>query len=141
MKRVLTKLVSCVFMFMCTISANPQELIFKSYHVYTTDEDKYDKSNEQMAEAKICIDETNLEIKLCLYNRKAGKWMPISMKIDYKVDLGVNKKIGTLNMCKNNAGHDCGVCICETDEGTFVDLHNFVEADKFLSCWALCNTK
>jgi len=120
---------------MGTIAVNSQELKFKSYHVYTTEEDKYVQSNERMSEAKICINEANQEIEISLFNRQASKWMPISMKIDYKLDLGVNKKIGTLYMCKNNSGHACGVCICDTDEGTFVDLHNFIEAQKTLSCW------
>lgn len=135
MKEKVKGLFACVLMLMCAIAVNSQELKFKSYHVYTTDEDKYVQSNEQLSEAKICINETNQEIVLSLYNREVDKWMPISIKIDYKVDLGVNKKIGTLYMCKNNAGHACGVCICNTDEGTFMDLHNFVEADKSLSFW------
>lgn len=108
---------------------------FKSYHIYTADEDKYVQANEQFADSKVCIDEIKKEIGLSLYNPKLGEWMTFTVKVSYKVDLGVKTKIGTLYMCTNNANQTCGVCICNTGEGTFIDLHNFYVGEKSLNCW------
>jgi hypothetical protein len=135
------KLLACVLMLMCANAVNSQELKFKSYHVYTTDEDKYVQSNEQLSESKICIDETNQEIELSLFNREAGKWIPFQMKIDYKVNLGINKKNGTLYICTNNANRACSVYFSESDKGLFVELTHFFEAEKAMSCWMSCDAK
>lgn len=38
-------------------------------------------------------------------------------------------------MCSNNAEQPCGVCVCNTKEGLFIDLHNFMMGKTPLSCW------
>ena len=112
-----------------------EEYIFNSYHIYTTDEDKYSESNICNDSSKVCIDEVNQEIELYLYNREAGKWMPFGMKINHKIDLGIKAKIGTLYMCTNNANQPCSMCICNTEEGYSIDVHNFNVDERPLSFW------
>lgn len=118
-----------------TMVSHGENYAFKSYHLYITDEDKYLPTNVQNDNSKVCIDEINQEIELSLYNHVADKWMTFSVKINYKVDLGVNSKLGTLYVCTNNANQTCGVCIVNTDKGTFIDLHHFVVGEQALNCW------
>lgn len=108
---------------------------FKSYHIYTSYEDKYLQANEHNDSSMICIDETNQEIELSLYNRETERWMTFTMRMDYKIDLGISPKVGTLYMCTNKANQTCGVCVCYIGEEMFIDLLNFYEVDKPLSCW------
>ncbi len=108
---------------------------FKSYHIYSTDDDKYIQTNELSDSSKICIDETNQEIELSLYNREVGKWMVFNLKINYRVTLGFKSNIGTLYFCTNNLNQTCSVCVCNNDEGTFIDFHNFYIGEKPMCCW------
>lgn len=111
-----------------------QNYDFKSYHLYTTDEDKYSSTNVQNAAAKVCLDEDNQEIELSLYHPKEGSWKIITMRIYYKANLGLKSKFGTFYMCKNTSGQTCSVYISNTEEGFFIDLHNVMQ-EQFSSCW------
>lgn len=135
MKRIEKRLIACFVMLLCVLFVKSQNYSFKSYHIYTTDEDRYVQANEQNADSKVCIDEVNKEIELSLYNRETGKWMTFPLAISYKVDIAVKTKIGTLYMCTNNTNQTCGVCIVNTEEGLLIDLHNFYGGEKSLSCW------
>lgn len=135
-KMNIRKMIVCFCMFLVTAVSYGEDYVFKSYHIYTTDEDRYVQANEQNADSKVCIDEVNKEIELSLYNREAGKWMTFPLAISYKVDIAVKTKIGTLYMCTNNTNQTCGVCIVNTEEGLLIDLHNFYGGEKSLSCWA-----
>ena len=134
-KMNIRKMIVCFCMFLVTAVSYGEDYVFKSYHIYTTDEDRYVQANEQNADSKVCIDEVNKEIELYLYNREAGKWMTFPLAISYKVDIAVKTKIGTLYMCTNNTNQTCGVCIVNTEEGLLIDLHNFFEGPQKLSCW------
>ena len=129
------KVFVCFCMLIFTAIAYGENYVFKSYHIYTSEEDKYLKDNIQDAESKVSIDEINQTIKLSLYNRESGKWTTFTVKIDYKMDLGFKTKVGTLYLCKNNGNQTCGVCIVNTNEGKFIDLHNFYSGEQTLSCW------
>lgn len=122
-------------MLFCVNTIVGQNYDFNSYHLYTNGEDKYSQTNALNADAKVCIDETNEEIELSLYNPNEKKWKSFSLKIDYFVDLGFKTNIGKLYMCSNNAKQPCGVCVCNTKEGLFIDLHNFIMGETPLSCW------
>ena len=136
MKKIFKKVAACAILLFCFISVKSQDYSFTSYHIYTTDEDKYLSSNVQNNNSKVCIDEVNKEIELCLFNREAGKWMTFPLAISYKMDIvGVKTKIGTLYICTNNANQTCSVCIVNTKEGTVIDLHNYYVGEKSLSCW------
>ena len=135
------KLAVFLFMLFCVVAVNAQVYSSNSYHFYTSDEDKYLESNVQNDSLKICIEETNQDIELCIYNHVANTWMTYNVKINYKVDLGVKTKIGTLYMCTNNANQTCSVCIVNTDDGTIIDLHHFVVGDQALSCWLKTDNK
>ena len=135
MKRCVIKMLACVFCVFFALSVKSQEYTFKSYHIYTTDEDKYVLSNEQNDSSIICFSEDNQEILLKLYNRGVNKWMNFVLKINQKIDLGFKGKIGTLYLCANNANKTCGVCIVNTNEGIFIDLHDFYVGERTISCW------
>lgn len=135
MKKIFKKVSACAILLFCFLSVKSQDYSFTSYHIYTTDEDKYLSSNVQNNNSKVCIDEVNKEIELCLFNREAGKWMTYPLVISYKVDIGVKTKIGTLYMCTNNANQTCCVCIVNTKKGTVIDLHNYYVGENSLSCW------
>ncbi len=122
-------------MLFCVSPVVGQNYEFKSYHLYSNEEDKSSTSNVQNADAKVCIDEVNQEIELSLFHPKEGKWKPFSMRINYKADLGIKSKFGTFYMCTNNTGQPCGVCVCNTEEGLFIDIHNFFIEEQSLSCW------
>ena len=134
-KMNIRKMIVCFCIFLVTAVSYGEDYVFKSYHIYTTDEDRYVQANEQNADSKVCIDEVNKEIELSLYNREAGKWMTFPLAISYKVDIEVKTKIGTLYVCSNNANQTCGVCVVNTEEGILIDLHNFFEGPQKLSCW------
>jgi len=129
------KIAVFIGMLFCVSPVFGQNYDFKSYHLYTNDENKYSPTNALDADAKVCIDETDQEIELSLYNSNEEKWKSFSLKIDYFVDLGFKTKIGRLYMCSNNAEQPCGVCVCNTEEGLFIDLHNFIMGETPLSCW------
>ncbi len=135
MNKILKKLTVCLFTSFCFMSVNAQVYSFNSYHIYTSDEDKYLETNVQNDSSKICINEASQVIEFGIYNHVADKWMPFNLKINYKMDLGLKKKIGTLYMCTNNANQVCGVCVLDNEEGTFIDLRHFFIGDKPLSCW------
>lgn len=135
-KQLLNRILVFTVLFLCVVFVNAQKYIFSSYHIYTTYEDKYLPTNAQNDNLKLSVDEVNKKIELSLYNREEGKWMTFPIAISYKVDLEVKTKIGTLYMCTNNANQTCGVCFVNTEEGLFIDLHNFYGGEKSLSCWA-----
>lgn len=130
------KIIVCLVLLIPITKTYAEEYIFNSYHIYTTDEDKYSPSNICNDSSKVCIDEVNQEIELYLYNREAKKWMPFAMKVNNIVDLGIKTKIGTLYMCTNNANQPCSMCICNTEEGYSIDVHNFIIGEQPLSFWA-----
>lgn len=125
----------------CVSPVFGQNYDFKSYHLYTNDEDRYSSANTLNADAKVCIDETNQEIELSLYIPNEKKWKAFSMKINYHVDLGLTTIVGKLYMCSNNAEQPCCVCVCNTDEGLLVDLHCFFMGEKSLNCWVNAEKK
>jgi hypothetical protein len=135
LKNRVFKIAVFIGMLFCVSPVVGQNYEFKSYHLYSNDEDKYSPTNVQNADAKVCINEVNQEIELSLYIPNEGKWKNFSMVINYKIDLGVKSKFGTLYMCANNIGQSCGVCVCNTKEGLFIDLHNFMMGETPLSCW------
>lgn len=136
MERInISKFIACFYMLLVTAVSYGENYVFKSYHIYTTDEDKYAQANEQNADSKVCIDEVRQEIELSLFNREEGKWMTFPLAINYKVNIEVKTKIGVLYMCTNNANQTCGVCVVNTEEGALIDLHNFYGGEKSLSCW------
>lgn len=61
-------------MLFCVSPVLGQNYDFKSYHLYTNDENKYSPTNALDADAKVCIDETDQEIELSLYNSNEEKW-------------------------------------------------------------------
>lgn len=138
-KMIIKKVIVCLCMLFLANMSYAEDYVFKSYHIYTTDEDKYVKANEQNDSAKLCIDEEKQEIKFSLYNSEAANWMTFDLKISYKADIGYKAKFGTLYMCTNNANKPCGVCICNTKDGAFIDLHDFFEGPQTLSCWVKAN--
>ncbi len=129
------KITMLLFTVFCFMSIKAQVYSFNSYHIYTTDEDKYMETNVQNDSSKICINEKNQKVEFSIYNHVSDKWMLFNLKINYKMELGLKKKIGTLYMCSNNANQICGVCVLDNEEGTFIDLHHFFVGDKLLSCW------
>lgn len=135
------KLAVFLFMLFCVVAVNAQVYSSNSYHFYTSDEDKYLESNVQNDSLKICIEETNQDIELSIYNHVADKWMTFDVKIDYKLDIGFKSNIGTLYVCTNNTNQTCGVCIVNTDEGTLIDLHHFFVGEQALSCWVKSEKK
>lgn len=135
-KQIFKRVIAFTAIFLCVVSVNAQDYCFSSYHIYTNDDDKYLTTNVQNDSTKVLINEASQEIELSLYNREANKWIGFALKVNYKIDLGIKTKIGTLYMCTNNANQTCGVCIVKTNEGTFVDFHNFYAGEKSLSCWA-----
>lgn len=133
MKRfLLYRITTCFVMLMCVSYAKSQHFSFDSYHVYMTNEDKFSTTNVQNDSAKVCIDEVNQEIELCLYRKEFGKWMPISLHIDYSVDIsGPKSKIGNLYVCENAAKQRCTVLVDDTSDGVFIDFHDFMP----MNCW------
>ena len=138
-KKLLNRIIAFVVVCLCVISVNAQEYCFSSYHIYTNDDDKYLTQNEQNDSSKVCIDEANHEIEFSLYNQETKKWMSFALKVNSKIDLGFKAKIGTLYICTNNADQTCGVCVCHTEDGVFIDLHDFFVSDRPLSCWVKSN--
>ena len=134
-KQILKVCIAFAVMCLCKVSVNAQDYNFSSYHLYTNDDDRYLTTNVQNDSCKICIDETNREIELSLYNSEAEKWMTFAITISYKMDLGFTAKVGTVYICTNNANQTCGVCIVNTNDGTFIDLHDFFGGEQSLSCW------
>lgn len=65
--------------------------------------------------------------------------MSYALKINSKINLGFKAKIGTLYICTNNADQTCGVYVCHTEDGVFIDLHDFFVSDRPLSCWVKSN--
>lgn len=135
MKNRVLKIAVFIGMLFCVSPVVGQNYDFKSYHLYSNDEDKYSPSNVHNADARVCINEANQEIELSLYFPNDGKWKPFSMRINYKADLGLKSKYGTLYMCTNNAGQPCGVCVVDTKDGLFIELHNFLAGERSLNCW------
>lgn len=135
-KQIFKQCIAFAVMCFCHVSVNAQVYNFSSYHIYTNDDDKYLTTNVQNDSSKVFINEENREIKLSLYNSEAKKWMTFVMNVNYKLDIGFKKKIGVLYMCTNNANKTCGVCIMNTNEGVFIDLHDFFVSDRSISCWA-----
>lgn len=80
------RIVVFIGMLFCVNTIVGQNYDFKSYHLYTNDENKYSLTNALNADAKVCIDETNQENELSLYNPNEKKWKSFSLKIDYFVD-------------------------------------------------------
>ena len=93
MNKILKKLTVFLFTSFCFMSVNAQVYSFNSYHIYTSDEDKYLETNVQNDSSKICINEASQVIEFGIYNHVADKWMPFNLKINYKMDLGLKKKI------------------------------------------------
>lgn len=142
MERInIKKIIASLSLSLFTIVSYGENYVFKSYHIYTSDDDKYLETNVQNDNSKICIEETNQDIEFSLYNHEADKWMSFNVKINYKVDLGFKAKIGTLYVCTNNANQTCSVSIIKTDEGTFIDLHHFFVGEQALSCWVKSEKK
>lgn len=141
MIKIMKKLTMLLFTVFCFMAINAQVYSSNSYHIYTSDDDKYLDANVQNDSSKISINEINQDIKLSIYNHVADSWMTYNVKINYKVDLGVKSKIGTLYMCTNNANQTCSVCIVKTDDGTIIDLHHFVVGEQALSCWVKSEKK
>lgn len=135
------KLAVFLFNLFCVVAVNAQVYSSNSYHVYISDEDKYIEANVQHDSSKICIEEINQDIEFSIYNHVTRKWKSFNVKIDYKLDLGFRSNIGTLYVCTNNANQTCGVCIINTDEGTFIDLHHFFVGEQALSCWVKTDNK
>lgn len=134
-KQILKECIAFAIMFFCHVSVNAQDYCFSSYHFYTNDDDKYLTTNVQNDSSKVCINEGNQKIELSLYNRESKKWMTFALKVNSIVDIGFKAKIGTLYICTNNANQTCGVCVVNTKEGTFIDLHDFYAGEKTISCW------
>ena len=134
-KTITKKSIVCLFMLLNVLLVKSQNYSFISHQLYTSDDDKYLPANVQNDSAKVCIDEVNQEIELSLYNREVERWMTYPLVISYKIDFGVKTKLGSFYVCTNNVNQICGVCFCNTDEGSFIDLHNFHVGEKALSCW------
>lgn len=135
MKQRVFKLLLNTLLCVNVMSVCAEEYVFHSYHIYTNDEDMYTKEGEQDDKCKVVFDETGQNIQLNIYNKNNNQWISYSLSVDYKIDLGLNKKIGTLFMCKNNSNETCGVCICNMEDGTFVNFQNFVSIPQSLNCW------
>ena len=136
------KVILLVCMLLLVNISYAEDLFFNSYHIYTSDEDKYMDANVQNDSLKICINEMNQEIELYLYNQGVGKWTTFYLKINDEIGLGYKSKIGTLYACSNNVNHNCRVCIIKTDEGTFIDMHNFFFLGELaLNCWVKSDNK
>ena len=134
-KKIIKRIVAFTVSYLCAVSMNAQVYNYLSYHIYTNDDDKYLTTNVHNDSSKVIIDKVNQKIELSLYNPEVKKWMPFSLKVNYKIDLGFKSKIGTLYMCTNNANQTCGVCIINTKEGFFIDFHDFYVGEKNISCW------
>lgn len=134
-KQVFKKGIAFAVMCLFVVSVDAQDYSFSSYHFYTNDNDKYLTTNVQNDSSKVCINEANQEIEFSLYDRDTKKWVTFALKVNSKIDIGFKAQIGTLYMCTNNSNQTCGVCIVNTNEGIFIDLHDFFAGDQKLSCW------
>lgn len=106
---------------------------FTSYHLYTSEEDKYDASGYQQVAATVTIDEESKKASLKLYDSGEKKWYPFNFRIDKKLYLqdgvitysvfnNANQK-GYIYVSKNRPG------------GLFVDINNFVYDGDAICCW------
>ena len=135
MKQRVFKLLLSALLCVNVMSVCAEEYVFHSYHIYTNDEDYYTKNGEQYDKCKVVFDETGQKIHLSIYNKDNNQWTSYSLSVDYEIDLGLTKKLGTLYMCKNSSNQTCGVCICSMDDGIFMNFNNFVSIPRPLNCW------
>ena len=99
-------------------------LDFSSYHLYTSEDDKYDSYGYQPVSAKVTIDEENKKASLKLYDSGEKQWYPFNFRIDEKLHL----QEGVITYTVYNNANQKGYIYVSTNRpgGLFVDINNFV---------------
>ena len=108
-------------------------LNFSSYHLYTSEDDKYDESGYQPVAAKLTIDEKFKKASLNLYDSGEDKWFPFHFRIDDKVSL----QEGVIAYTVYNSANQKGYIYVSTNrpDGLFIDINNFVFGGEKVCCW------
>jgi len=108
-------------------------LDFSSYHLYTSEDDKYDSYGYQPVSAKVIIDEENKKASLKLYDSGEKQWYPFNFRIDEKLHL----QEGVITYTVYNNANQKGYIYVSTNRpgGLFVDINNFVFNGDVICCW------
>ena len=108
-------------------------LDFSSYHLYTSEDDKYDSYGYQPVSAKVTIDEENKKASLKLYDSGENKWYPFNFRIDEKLHL----QEGIVTYTVYNNANQKGYIYVSTNRpgGLFIDINNFVFNGDVICCW------
>lgn len=108
-------------------------LDFSSYHLYTSEDDKYDSYGYQPVSAKVTIDEENKKASLKLYDSGENKWYPFNFRIDEKLHL----QEGIVTYTVYNNANQKGYIYVSTNRpgGLFIDINNFVFNGDAICCW------
>jgi len=108
-------------------------LNFSSYHLYTSEGDKYDVSGYQPVSASITIDEEVNKASLKLYDSGENKWYPFNFRIDEII----HPKDGVTIYTVYNNANKRGYIYVSTNRpgGLFVDINNFVFDGDVICCW------
>lgn len=108
-------------------------LDFSSYHLYTSEDDKYDSYGYQPVSAKVTIDEENKKASLKLYDSGEKQWYPFNFRIDEKLHL----QEGVITYIVYNNANQKGYIYVSTNRpgGLFVDINNFVFNGDAICCW------
>ena len=108
-------------------------LNFSSYHLYTSEDDKYDASGYQSVAATLTIDEKSKKASLKLYDSGENKWYPFNFRIDEKLYL----KDGVITYVVYNNANQKGYIYVSTNRpgGLFVDINSFIFRGDAICCW------
>ena len=108
-------------------------LDFSSYHLYTSEDDKYDSYGYQPVSAKVTIDEENKKASLKLYDSGEKQWYPFNFRIDEKLHL----QEGVITYTVYNNANQKGYIYVSTNRpgDLFVDINNFVFNGDAICCW------
>lgn len=106
---------------------------FSSYHLYTSDVDKYDESGYQQVSASISINESSNKVTLKLYDRGADMWFPFEFRI-YKKRIIDEEKV-TYYVINNNNQNGFVYINYNYENGLFVDVNSFYFNGESVCCW------
>ena len=108
-------------------------LDFSSYHLYTSEDDKFDSYGYQPVSAKVTIDEENKRASLKLYDSGDKQWYPFNFRIGEVLHL----QEGVITYTVYNNANQKGYIYVSTNRpgGLFVDINNFVVNGDAICCW------
>lgn len=117
------------------ISVDAKCYYFKSYHLYTCEEDKYDPSGLQYTDAVVDINEVKKIIRLSLYDTGERKWYSFNFKIEEKMEVDQFKKNVDAYLVTNNVNEKSYVFLDHNVEGLYIDINYFSLGGVNVNCW------